>query len=121
MLTVPEAMDRLPHELSRPLHERPVGPRVVRGLRLTPSMRTLGAEVVRGRWGRSPVGGGFSEAFAADGVAVLLRCTRVGLVLMRPGLPAALECCIVGWPPPPELGHAINHMHPSEAVVGQTF
>src|SRR6266567_5541539 len=42
---------------------------------LTPSMRTLGDEVVRGRWGRSLSGGSLSRSFSACGVAVLLSCT----------------------------------------------
>ena len=36
-----------PTTLGRPLGERPVGPCLVRGLRLTPSMRTTGAHDVR--------------------------------------------------------------------------
>jgi hypothetical protein len=36
-------VDRLTHDLGRPLGERPVGPCLVRGVRLTPSMRTTGA------------------------------------------------------------------------------
>ena len=40
-----------------------------------PSMRTLGTEVVRGRWRRSPFGGSLLEAFAGDRVAVLICCT----------------------------------------------
>jgi len=44
---------------------------------LTPSMRTPGAKVARGRWGRSPFGGSLSEAFAVDDVAVLLCCTAL--------------------------------------------
>jgi hypothetical protein len=40
-----------------------------------PSMRTLGGEVVSGRWGRSLVGGGLSKSSSGVGVAVLVRCT----------------------------------------------
>jgi hypothetical protein len=39
---------------------------------LTPSMRTPGGEVVRGRCGRSLFGGGLSESLSADGVAVFV-------------------------------------------------
>jgi hypothetical protein len=45
---------------------------------LTPSMRTLGAEVVRGRWGRSAVAGSLSKPFAVGHVAVLVCCTAFG-------------------------------------------
>jgi hypothetical protein len=54
------------------------GPCVARPL-VTLSMRTPGTEVFRGRWGRSLSAGSLSEAFAADGVAVLLCCTALGL------------------------------------------
>jgi hypothetical protein len=43
-----------------------------------PSMRTPGAEVVRGRWRRSVVGRSRMEPLAAGGVAVLARCTASG-------------------------------------------
>jgi hypothetical protein len=39
--------DRLAHDLGRPLGERSVGPCLVLGIRLTPSMRTTGAHDVR--------------------------------------------------------------------------
>ena len=42
---------------------------------LTPSMRTPGAEVAGGRWGRSLSGGSLSWSFSVDGVAVLVCCT----------------------------------------------
>src|SRR5215468_2352217 len=41
-------------------------------------MRTLGAEVDRGRWGRSLVGGSRPEAFPAVRVAVFVCCTAPG-------------------------------------------
>ncbi len=41
-------------------------------------MRTPGATVVRGRWGRSLSGGSLSESFSVDGVAVFLCCTTLG-------------------------------------------
>ena len=47
-------------------------------LALSTSMRTLGAEVARGRWGRSLVGGSRPEAFPAVRVAVLVCCTALG-------------------------------------------
>jgi hypothetical protein len=50
---------------------------------LTPSMRTLGTEVARGRWGRSLVGGSRLEAFPVARVAVLVCCTAFGLVAAR--------------------------------------
>ena len=53
-LTAPEAVDRLAHDLDRPLGERPVGPCLVRGAQLTPSMRTIGTEVNDGRLRRWP-------------------------------------------------------------------
>ena len=49
---------------------------------LTPSMRTLGGEVVRGRWGRSAAGGSLSEPLAVGDVAVLRCCTAAGLAPM---------------------------------------
>ena len=55
---------------------------------LTPSVRTPGAEVVRGRWGRSLFGGSLSESLGAAGVAVLLCCTSaLGLPSRRPVTP----------------------------------
>jgi hypothetical protein len=42
---------------------------------LIPSMRTLGSEVARGRWGSSVADGGLSEPLAVDYVAVLVHCT----------------------------------------------
>ena len=42
---------------------------------LTPSMRTLGSEVARGRWGRSAADGSLSEPLAVDDVAVFECCT----------------------------------------------
>ena len=45
---------------------------------LTLAMRTPGGEVTRGRWRRSLSGGGLSESFSADGVAVLVCCTASG-------------------------------------------
>ena len=42
---------------------------------LTPSMRTLGNEVVRGRWGRSATGRSRTKSLAVDDVAVLACCT----------------------------------------------
>jgi len=52
---------------------------------LTPSMRTLGAEVVGGRWGGSLVDDGLSEAFTTAWVAVLVRCTAlIGLTALQP-------------------------------------
>jgi hypothetical protein len=41
-------------------------------------MRTRGAEVVGGRWGRSLFAGGLSKSSSADGVAVLLYCAALG-------------------------------------------
>jgi len=38
-------------------------------LALSTSMRTLGSQVVRGRWGKSLSGGSLSEAFAVHSVA----------------------------------------------------
>jgi hypothetical protein len=52
---------------------------------LTPSMRTLGSEVARGRWGRSPVDGGLSESFSAGRVAVLSCCTAPSRARMQHG------------------------------------
>jgi hypothetical protein len=46
-------------------------------------MRTLGGEVVGGRWGRSLVGGSLSEAFWAARVAVFLCCLALDLLIMR--------------------------------------
>jgi hypothetical protein len=48
------------------------------------SMRTLGGEVVRGRWGRSWSGGGPNEPLAAHGVAVF-ECCKVGQAGSRCG------------------------------------
>jgi len=45
---------------------------------VTSSMRTPGAEVVRGGWGRSLVGGSRSEPFSAARAAVLVCCTAFG-------------------------------------------
>src|SRR5262245_40111416 len=45
-------------------------------------MRTLGSEVARGRWGWSAIGRSPTEPLAAGGVAVLVRCTALGLVFM---------------------------------------
>jgi hypothetical protein len=45
---------------------------------MIPSMRTLGAEVARGRWRRSVVGRSPMEPLAVGGVAVLARCTAAG-------------------------------------------
>src|SRR5215469_11197248 len=44
-------------------------------LTLSTSMRTLGAEVAEGRWGRPVVGRGPREPLAVGRVAVLARCT----------------------------------------------
>jgi hypothetical protein len=46
---------------------------------LTPSMRTLGGEVARGRWGRSAVDRSLSEPLAVDDVAVFECCTALDL------------------------------------------
>jgi hypothetical protein len=58
---------------------------------LTPSMRTLGGGVAWGRWRRSLVGGGLSEAFAADRVAVLVGCTALSRPLLSWG-PGTIGC-----------------------------
>src|SRR6516164_10573012 len=42
---------------------------------LTPSMRTLGVEVARGRWSRPVADGSLSEPLAVDDVAVFGCCT----------------------------------------------
>jgi len=42
------------------------------------SVRTLGGEVIRGRWGKSLSDGSLSRTFSAEGVAVLLFCTTLG-------------------------------------------
>ena len=49
------------------------------------SMRTPGSEVARGRWGRSLVGSSLSEAFPVSRVAVLVCCTVLVRVGLRPG------------------------------------
>ena len=46
--------------------------------RVIPSMRTPGAEVVRGRWRWSVIGRSLMEPFAVGGVAVLAHCTASG-------------------------------------------
>jgi hypothetical protein len=51
--------------------------------RLTLSMRTPGGEVIGGRWSRSSFVGSLSEAFPADRVAVLVRCTALRLTVSR--------------------------------------
>ena len=43
-----------------------------------PSMRTLGAELVRGRWSRSAIGRSPMKPLGVGGVAVLPRCTACG-------------------------------------------
>jgi len=50
---------------------------------LAPSMRTLGSEVVRGRWGRSAIGRRQTKSLIADEVAVLVCCTPLGVAVMR--------------------------------------
>jgi hypothetical protein len=57
-------------------------------------MRTLGAEVVRGRWGWSAVGGRLTKPFVVGGVAVLVCCTALGPA----GLAARLWPRIKGLP-----------------------
>src|SRR5215813_10912379 len=52
---------------------------------LSTSVRTLGAEVVRGRWSRSLVADSLSEPFPVDGVAVFVCCTVPSLAVMRSG------------------------------------
>lgn len=52
-----------------------------------PSMRTLGAEVVRGRWRWSVIGRSPTEPLAVGGVAVLPRCIASG----RPVKPLVLS------------------------------
>src|ERR1019366_10471909 len=42
-------------------------------------MRTLGSEVVRGRWGRSSTGRSRTKSLRADDVAVHVCCTTFGL------------------------------------------
>jgi len=44
-------------------------------------MRTLGTEVARGRWGRSAVGRSQTRSLIADGVAVLVCCTPLGVAV----------------------------------------
>jgi hypothetical protein len=41
-------------------------------------MRTLGGEVVHGRWGKSAAARSLSELFAVDDVAVFECCTLLG-------------------------------------------
>jgi len=43
-------------------------------------MRTLGGEVIRGRWGRSSIGSSPTKPLAADSVAVLECCTHANPV-----------------------------------------
>ena len=49
---------------------------------LTPSMRTPGGEVARGRWGRPATGRGRTKSPTADDVAVLVCCTTSCLALL---------------------------------------
>jgi hypothetical protein len=49
---------------------------------LTPSMRTLGNEVVRGRWGKSAVDAGLTESLGVGGLAVFVCCTTFGLSVL---------------------------------------
>jgi hypothetical protein len=44
-------------------------------LTLGTSMRTLGGEVARGRWGRSAIGSSLTQSPIVDGVAVFECCT----------------------------------------------
>src|SRR5690348_12980125 len=46
-------------------------------------MRTLGSEVVRGRWGWSAAGRGRTKSLIADDVAVLVCSTMCGLGAVR--------------------------------------
>jgi hypothetical protein len=62
---------------------RPLTWVVLRGFEpLNPSMRAPGTEVARGRWGRSMSYRSLSESLPAYSVAVLLRCTVPGLVVI---------------------------------------
>jgi Protein of unknown function (DUF2637) len=54
--------------------------------RCEPSMRTLGGEVVRGRWGRLLTGGGRRELLEGYEVAVLRCCTAPGPTVRSRGL-----------------------------------
>lgn len=54
-----------------------------------PSMRTHSGEVIRGRWRNSLSGGGLSEAFAADIVAVPVCCTHRVLCIPQVVVPKA--------------------------------
>ena len=64
---------------------------------LTPSMRTLGGEVARGRWGKSAADGSLSEPLAAHDVAVLRSCTAVALVFRCRRVPLRLDAVILTW------------------------
>jgi hypothetical protein len=54
-------------------------PTLARIIALILSMRTLGGEVARGRWGTSAAGGSLSEPLAAGDVAVFDCCTACSL------------------------------------------
>jgi hypothetical protein len=70
---------------------------------LTPSMRTLGDEVVRGRWGGHEIGGSLREPLAAYDVAVYECCTPDWIGSPRPEARGLRAC-----PSPVHLGlHAI--------------
>jgi Phage integrase family len=61
---------------------------------LTPSMRTLGSEVVHGRWGRSATGRSRMKSLAADDVAVLVCCTTACLAVVDLAGHRGLRACL---------------------------
>jgi hypothetical protein len=76
--------------LSRDASAKPVGSSVgVTGAPPCPSLRTLGGEVIRGRWGKSAIDRSPSEPLTVHDVAVLRCCTASGPAgeAARPELP----------------------------------